>query len=543
MNEEKIYIFGHKNPDTDSVCSAISLSYLKNKQGFNTEARILSNINDETKYVLNKFKIKVPEVLNDVKLQLKNVNYHKDFFISNKESVYNAFNIMQSNNMSTIPVINEKGEFCGSFAMKDIAKNEILGDVIGLKTSYDHLVTTLNGKELLRFNNEIDGNVTTCDYRSSTFQMHMLFNNKTVLVVGDRHSIIEYAVNKRVGTIIITGDNEIKSEHLEIAKKNKINLIQTPKTSLEVILKIIFSSYVDNFNFVQEFVCVDEEITINDLNDIILTTKHSYYPVINKNNKCLGLLKLADLNDKKLKKVILVDHNESSQSVEGLEEAEIVGVVDHHKLGNLGTTKPINFRNMPVGSTCTIVYQLFKENKITIPENIAGLLAAGIISDTLLLKSPTTTEMDRDALENLEIIGKIDAEKLAMDMFKANDSTKNKSIEEIVYTDFKTFDYDTKVLGIGQITTLNAKNILKNQSEYIKFLNKEAEENNYEVMLLAITDILKNGSYILFNDSANDIIKLSFIEDVEQGTFLEEVVSRKKQIVPALFNAYNNFKG
>ena len=543
MNKEKTYIFGHKNPDTDSVCSAICLSYLKNKQGFNTEPRILSNINDETKYVLNKFKFKTPEVLNDVKLQLKDINYHKDFFVSNKESVYNAFNIMQNNNMSTIPVVDKSGKFCGSFAMKDIAKNEILGDVISLKTSFEHLLTTLNGKELLRFNEEIDGDVTTCDYRTSTFQMHMLFNNKTVLVVGDRHSIIEYAVNKRVGTIIITGDNEIKSEHLEIAKKNKINLIQTSKTSLEVILKIIFSSYVDNFNFVQKFVCVDEDTNISDLDEIVLTTKHSYYPVIDNNNKCLGLLKLSDLNDKKLKKVILVDHNELSQSVEGLEEAEIVGVVDHHKLGNLGTSKPINFRNMPVGSTCTIVYQLFKENKITIPENIAGLLAAGIISDTLLLKSPTTTEMDKEALENLEIIAKIDSEKLAMDMFKANDSTKNKTVKEIVYTDFKTFNYDKKVIGIGQITTLNAKNILKNQASYIKFLNKEAKENNYEIMLLAVTDILKNGSYILFNDNAKDIIKLSFIEDIDQGSFLEGVVSRKKQVIPAIFNAFSNFKG
>ena len=291
----------------------------------------------------------------------------------------------------------------------------------------------------------------------------------------------------------------------------------------------------------EQFVCVEENDYITDLDEVILATKHSYYPVVNNDNKCLGLLKLSDLNDRKLKKVILVDHNESSQSIEGIEEAEIVGVVDHHKLGNLGTTKPINFRNMPVGSTCTIVYLLFKESKIKIPENIAGLLIAGIISDTLLLKSPTTTEIDKDALTNLEKIANIDAEKLAMDMFKANDSTKNKSIKEIVYTDFKTFNYDQKVIGIGQITSLNAKNILKNQEQYIKFLNKEAKDNNYEIMVLAITDILKNGSYILFNDSAKGIIKLAFIDDVEEGYFLDGIVSRKKQIVPAIFNSYSNF--
>ncbi len=534
--EDKIYIFGHKNPDTDSVCAAISLSYLKNKQGLNTEPRILSSINDETKYVLNKFKFKVPEELHDVKLQLRDVNYHKGFCISEKESIYNAFKFMQENGMSTVPVVDKNGKFCGSFAMKDIAKNEILGDVISLKTSYEHLLNTLNGKELLRFNDEIEGNVTTVDYRSSTFAMHMLFNNKTILVVGDRHSIIEYAVNKRVGTIVITGDNEIKTEHLEIAKKNKINVIQTSKTSLEVIYKIMFSNYIENFNFVEQFVCADEDIYLSDLDDIILNTKHSYYPVIDSSNKCLGLLKLSDLNDKKPKQVILVDHNESTQSVEGLEEAEIVGVVDHHRLGNLGTSKPINFRNMPVGSTCTIIYHLFKENKITIPEDIASLLACGIISDTLLLKSPTTTEIDIDVLNNLEKIADIDTEKVAMEMFKANDPTKNKSIKEIVYTDFKTFIHGEKNIAVSCITTLNGKNILKNQNEYNKFLNKQAKENNYDIFVLAITDILKNGSYILYNDECEDILKLAFLDEIEQGYFLDGVVSRKKQIIPAITN-------
>lgn len=541
MKEETVYIFGHKNPDTDSVCSAISLSYLKNKLGLNTEPRILSDLNDETKFVLKEFKFKTPEILSDVKLQIKDINYHKDFYISNRESVYNAFNFMQENNMSTVPVIDSNDKFTGSFAMKDIAKNEILGNISHLKTNYDHLLKTLNGKELLRFKDEIDGEVTNMDFRSSTFTLHALFNENTILIVGDRHSIIEYAVNKRVGTIIITGNNEIKPEHLEIAKKNKINLIQTSKDTYETILKIVFSNYIDNYNFVQQFVCVDEEMTVTELNELINKTKHSYYPVVDKSNKCLGLLKLADLNDKDPKKVILVDHNESYQSAYGIEEAEILEVVDHHRLGNVGTTKPINFRNMPVGSTCTIIYQLFKENKVKIPENIAGLLISGIISDTLLLKSPTTTSLDKETLEILEKIANVDAEKLAIDIFKAGDSIKSKTVEEVVYTDFKVFQSDDKNIGIGQVTTLNSKNILKNMNEYIEFLNNEALNHEYSVMVLAITDIMKNGSYILFNDSAKDILKLAFVDDLEQGSFLDDVVSRKKQLVPAITNAIINF--
>ena len=534
--KDKIYIFGHKKPDTDSVCSAISLSYLKNELGFNTEARILSNINEETRYVLKKFNFDIPKILNDVKLQLIDVNYHRGFKISIKESVYNAFFKMQEGNMSTIPVVDEDEKFLGAFAMKDIAKREILGDNKTLKSNYKLILEVLNGKEILKYDDEIKGNITNVDLRSTTFSQNSLLNKDTILIVGDRHSIIEDAVNKRVKLIVVTGNNIIKDDHLEIAKKNKINIIYTEKDTYETLLKIGFSNYIENYRYTKDLVIVNESIDISDLNDIINKTKHSYYPVVNNSNKCLGLIKLADLRDVNPKKVMLVDHNEVHQSVDGLEEAEIIGIVDHHKLGTLGTTQPINFRNMTVGSTCTIIYELFKENKVKIPENIASLLLSGIISDTLYLKSPTTTKEDEKVLKELVKITGINPEKLAMEMFKANDVVKSKSIKEIVYMDFKTFTIDKKVIAIGQITTLNSKAILKQKSSYIKFLNKEANNEKYDIMLFSITDIFKNGSYILFNDSSKNTLKLAFNDKVEQGTFIDNMVSRKKQILPAIMN-------
>ena len=534
--EEKIYIFGHKNPDTDSVCSAISLSYLKNALGENTEPRILSNLNEETKYILKKFKVETPEILNDVKLQVCDVNYHKGFKINLKESVYNAFFKMQENNMSTIPVVSETGTFKGVFAMKDIAKKEILGDNNTLKSNYDLILEVLDGTEVLKFDNEIEGNITNISIRSTTFSQSNILNKDTILIVGDRHSIIEDAVKKSVKLIIVTYNCRIKDEHLIIAKKNKINVIYTGKTTYETLLKIGFANYIENYRYTKDLVCVNENTDVSDLNDIINKTRHSYYPVINNSNKCLGLIKLSDLRDTSPKKVMLVDHNEITQSVDGLEEAEIMSIVDHHKLGTLGTTQPINFRNMTVGSTCTIIYELFKENKVKLPENIASLLLAGIISDTLYLKSPTTTKHDEKVLKDLVKLTNINAEKLAMEMFKANDVIKSKTLKEIIYMDFKTFNVDKKVVAIGQITTLNSKAILKQKSSYIRFLNKESKNQNYDVMLFCITDIFKNGSYILFNENAKNILKLAYNDKLEQGDFLENMVSRKKQILPAIMN-------
>lgn len=534
--KDKVFIFGHKKPDTDSVCSAIALSYLKNALGENTEPRILSSINEETKYVLKKLKFDVPDVLSDVKLQIKDVNYHRNFKINIKNSVYNAFLKMQENNMSTIPLVDDNDEFRGSFAMKDIAKTQILGEIKHLKSNYDLILETIEGKEILRFDNEIEGNLINIALRSSSEVVQNIFDKNSILIIGDRHSVIENAINKKVKLIIVAFKAKIKDEHLALAKKNKVNIIYSDIDSFNILTKINFANYIENYQYTKSLVCVNESMDVSDFNDLINKTKHSYYPVIDSLNKCLGLIKLSDLRENTPKKVMLVDHNEMSQSVDGLDEAEILSIVDHHKLGTIGTNKPINFRNMSVGSTCTIIYELFKENKVKIPKEIAGLLVAGITSDTLLLKSPTTTKEDKVALKDLGKISEINLEKFAMDMFKANDIVKSKTMKEIIYSDFKVFNVDKKVIAVGQVTTLNSKAILKQKSSYIKFLNKESIQNNYDIMIFLITDIFKNGSYILFNEPSKNIMKLAFNDNLEQGNFLDGVVSRKKQVLPPIMS-------
>ncbi len=532
---EITYVFGHKKPDTDSVTAAISLSYLKNKLGDNTEPRVLGDINNETKFALKYFNTEQPKYLNDVKLQIKDLNYRRGYFISNKESIKRAYEYMTEKGISTIPVVDSNNKFEGALAMKDIARHQISGDYRHLYTSYDFLLEILDGEEILRFDEEIDGQLKAAYYRSTTFIENMEIKDNTVLIVGDRHSIIEYAVMNKAKLIIITGNKEIKDEHIQIARQNKVNIIRTPKASFDVSVHIGLANYIKTVKYTQQFVCFDEEDDVNDLIETSNKLRYSYYPIVDKENNCLGLIKLADLNDKTPKKVILVDHNEYSQSVDGIEEAEILEVVDHHKIGNVGTTMPINFRNMPVGSTNTIIYLLFKENNVTIPKDIAGLMLSGIISDTLLLKSPTTTNTDVLAVKALADIAGVDYEVYGKELFKAGSSLKGKTIEEILYTDFKNFEINNKKVGVGQVFTMNPEEFLKKKEQYVELINKVANQNDYYIVALFVTDLVTNGSYLFYNENAHDTLDNCFDnQELEEGIYLKDYVSRKKQIIPRI---------
>ena len=532
---EITYVFGHKKPDTDSVTAAISLSYLKNKLGDNTEPRVLGDINNETKFALKYFNTEQPKYLNDVKLQIKDLNYRRGYFISNKESIKRAYEYMTEKGISTIPVVDSNNKFEGALAMKDIARHQISGDYRHLYTSYDFLLEILDGEEILRFDEEIDGQLKAAYYRSTTFIENMEIKDNTVLIVGDRHSIIEYAVMNKAKLIIITGNKEIKDEHIQISRQNKVNIIRTPKASFDVSVHIGLANYIKTVKYTQQFVCFDEEDDVNDLIETSNKLRYSYYPIVDKQNNCLGLIKLADLNDKTPKKVILVDHNEYSQSVDGIEEAEILEVVDHHKIGNVGTTMPINFRNMPVGSTNTIIYLLFKENNVTIPKDIAGLMLSGIISDTLLLKSPTTTNTDVLAVKALADIAGVDYEVYGKELFKAGSSLKGKTIEEILYTDFKNFEINNKKVGVGQVFTMNPEEFLKKKEQYVELINKVANQNDYYIVALFVTDLVTNGSYLFYNENAHDTLDNCFDnQELEEGIYLKDYVSRKKQIIPRI---------
>ena len=528
------YIFGHKKPDTDSICASISLSYLKNKLGLKAEPMCLGEINKETKYVLDYFNLKQPKYLNDVKLQIKNIEYKKNCYLNCKESINTGFNYMNQNDLTGLPIVDDNKKLIGLVTLKELAKELIQGEFTHLKTSYKNIIDTLNGEEILKFDEEIEGNVMAAAFRSTTFIQNIKITNNDILIIGDRNNILEYIIKSKAKLIILVGNGELSKNNYELAKENKVNIIRTKHDTFYTSKIINLSNYIENVAFLTPLVIQDNDY-YSYFKELSNKTKYTNYPVINKKGECLGLLPLTLSSLKNPKKVILVDHNEKEQSVDGLEEAEIVEVVDHHKLGTLATTQPINFRNMAVGSSNTIIYNLFKENKVIIPQNIAGAMLSGILSDTLLLKSPTTTKLDQEAVSDLEKIALVNYQEYGMNMFKAGSSLEGISKENIIFQDFKKFNYNNENIGVGQVFTTDVDYILNEKEEYIKLLNNISKNDNYKIILLFVTDIINNGSYILYNDESYDIIMESYkLERLKQGYYLKNVVSRKKQIIPPI---------
>jgi len=542
MNRKnEIFIFGHRNPDTDSVTSAIALSYLKNQLGLNTIPVVLSSINLESKYALNYFNVSEPMFLNDVNIKVKDLNYTRNYTVNEKESVYTAYNKMQSAGISKIPVVDSKKKLLGILSMKDIAMSQFSGEYRIVDTSYDNILDTIKGKEILKFEEEIKGNLIVAGFRSTTFIEEIKLDNSDILIVGDRHSIIEYCIKNGIKLLIITGGREIKEEHLKLAKENRVNIISTNYSTLETTKIFNFCNNVTTILNDRKVLCINENEDVNSFIKIANKTRYSYYPVLDSKEKCRGILRFSDVVYDNKKNVILVDHNSYEQSAIGLEDANILEIIDHHNIGTIGTNMPINFRNMPVGSTNTIIYILYKENNIEIPRQIAGLMLSGILSDTLILTSPTTTELDKEAVEKLSKIAEVDYREYGYNMIKAGTSLKGKTLEEILYTDFKTYKVDNKKIGLGQIITTNIDEMSEQIDEYVKLLNDVSERNNFYFVTLFVTDILRNGSYVIYSDRAEDILKLAFnLDEVKQTVFLDKLVSRKKQMLPSIMNQMGN---
>lgn len=538
---EKTFIFGHKKPDSDSVMSAIGLSYLKNKLGEHTEPRILGNVNKETKYALDYFGLKEPEYLNDVKLQIKDVNYHKGFFIKDTDSIYDGYQKMLKEGLTGIPVVQSKNTFLGLITIKDLSHMVVNANFEELYSSYDNIMKVLKGEEILKFEDEIVGKILVAAYRSTTFINQVSLSSNDVLIVGDRHSVIEYAVESGVKLVVLSGDSEIKEKHIEIARKNKVNIIRTPYDSYHITRLLPLTNYIKTMIRSYNPVKFEESEYVDTVLDINNKLKHTNYPVVDRKNRCLGLLKIIDLNEKHPKNVILVDHNEKLQSVEGLDEANILEIFDHHNLGSITTNSPINFRNMAVGSTCTIVYTLYKERNVEIPKEVAGALLSGILSDTLILKSPTATPRDKEAVEELSLVAGVDYQEYGMNMLKAGTSLEGMSKEDVLYNDFKLYTINEKTFAIGQFFTMNFDEMKKELDEYVHTLDEVAEANHYDFIALYVTDIIKNGSYVIFNTKGQEVVDVIYgSENIPEGYFVTDCVSRKKHVVPLIMEVFEN---
>jgi len=534
-------IFGHKTPDTDSVCSAIALSHLKNKLNEPSKAYILGDINKETAFVLKYFNVSVPEILDNVKIQIKDLDFERVKPFTKNKSVHFAYFHMNENKLRTLPIVDEENNLCGLITMKDIAMSLINTDQHYLCTSYDNIIETLLGKSILKFDEIIKGYVIVAAFEEKTLRKSDIVNENSIVITGDRYDVIKYAIESKVRLIIVTGDLKVTDELIEMAIKNKVNIIGTAYHTYYTAKNISLAKYVDDIMKKNDIMMFSEEDYLNDCKEDIEQSKHSKFPIISKDKKYLGLLSRSHLINPKKKKVILVDHNEMNQSADGIEEAEILEVIDHHKIGDIKTSIPISFRNTPVGSTSTIIFQMYRENNVEISKDIAGLILSGIISDTLLFKSPTTTGRDKYAVNELLKIVDLDLHEYAMDMFRAGTSLEGKTLEEIIYQDFKKFNLVYKNVGISQVFTLDINEIMNRKEEFVKLID-DITSDKYYLIIMAVTDIVNEGSYIFYTSSKEKLVRMIFEEDVHQGIYIDKCISRKKQIVPKVINALNQLK-
>ena len=534
---DKIYIFGHKNPDTDSVCSSIAYANLKNKLGLNAEARLLSPINPETKFVLNKFSVEEPKYLNDVKVKIKDVKFHKNYLINENKPIIDAFNLMNKNSITGIPLVDDDKKLTGYVSLKEIANDMIFNESIKINSSFDDLARILESSEVIKFDDKIEGYAHAATFDDASFIRDIPLDNESILIVGDRSSIINYALSSKVKLIIVVKDKKLTKEQKQQAKENKINVICTPKSSFKIARVLCLANPIKDIKRGGSVITFNKDDYLTDFIEATAKLKHTNYPIVDSDNTCLGMLRTIDAQEVNKKKIILVDHNMVAQSVDGLYEADLLEIVDHHNIGDINTTNPINFRNMAVGSSCTIVYFLYKENNVKITKDIAGLLLSGILSDTLALNSPTTTEVDKVVAKELACVAKLNINKYGLELLESGVSIEGMTPSDIIFKDFKIYNVNERNMVVSQVFTTDYKDYARIENDIVEELDKIQENHDYDACVLFVTNFLTNESNVLYAHKCEDLVATAFnIRHIEEGYLLKDVVSRKKQIVPYLMD-------
>lgn len=532
------FIFGHKNPDTDSVCSSIAYSYYKEKNGEIAEPRVLGPIRKEALFVLDYFDVKKPKLLSNVKIQANDLNYDKIRPLTPNSSVYEAYITMEREKIHTLPIINEEdGRLSGIVSIKDIASSLIHVHDMFVDTTLPSFINVFSDytPRILSVDNfDIDIKGTLKVFNPNTPQ-DSIINPDDIIILKKYHKEEFFKkLNSNIKLLILTQYSDLEEKELDILRIHGITIVSLNISSPMIIKKIHQTDRISSIMRKEKIIHFTLTDYLHDIRDIMLKTNFRNYPLVDENGVYVGLLSRKHLLKPGKKKVILVDHNEFVQSASGIEEANILEIVDHHKIGGINTTEPIQFLNMPVGSTCTIVYEQLRNSNINIPKHIAGCLISGIISDTLYFKSPTCTRKDIDAVSSLNQILKLDLDEYAAKLFKAGSSIDGMSIKDILYNDFKEFKIKSRKIAISQLFTMDIEQIREKQDELLEYMKKLCADNSYNTLLLAVTDILKEGSYMYYISDDNSIIRQSFDIDDEQGTFAPMIVSRKKQIVPMI---------
>lgn len=540
--KQKTYVIGHKNPDTDSICSAISYAYLKNQIEKNDRYIPLrcGHVNQETAYVLDHFGVKAPKYITDVSPQVQDAEIRKLYGISEDISLNTAFRLMKEQECVTLPVVDHLQRLRGVITINDIAEsnmdmydNRIVGNA---RTPIKNILSTIDGKVLCGNSHAFITKGKVIIAASSEEVMNDYLLEDDLVITADRTRAQICAIKNKASCLIVCGPNKIRKSTLELAEKNEVIVIETAHDTYTTARLINHSMPVRRFMSSKDLITFKLTDSIESVHEVMAKLRIRDFPVLNENDEYVGMISRRNLLGLHKKEIIMVDHNELSQAVDGLDDAEILEIIDHHRLGTIETTSPVYFRCQPLGCTATIVYQLFNENDIEPPKDIAGLLCAAILSDTLMFRSPTCTPYDESAARKLADIAGIEVDSFAKEMFNAGSDLKNKSAEDIFFQDFKKFNVGDISFGAGQITSMNEEDFPEIIAKLKPFMEKERAELGLDGLYFLITGILSESSDIICcGNGAAELAEDAFHVEARDGVLhADGVVSRKKQFIPPM---------
>lgn len=536
-----VYVSGHRNPDTDSICSAIAYSYLLNATNkYNAVPVRLGEINRETEYVLKRFGVEHPVLLKTVKQKVEDLNYDKVTVFSKDLTLKTAWFLLKQQNLKSAPILDEHGQLLGLLSTSNIIEgymdqwdSEVLKKA---KTPVENVIDTLEANVI--YLNEslkvVEGDIHIAAMSGSEAKKR-IHENDAVIVGGDRSDDLEELISVKPSLIVLTGSLTADENVVKKCEEQGISIISTPFNTYQTSQQIVQAIPVEYVMIKGDIKTFSTDDTLDYMKEVMSETRYRGYPVIDLNNRCVGSISRFALLKGLRKKVILVDHNERGQSIPGIEEADILEIVDHHRVADIQTVGPLLFRGEPLGSTATIVTKMFDELDVEMPSHIAGLLLGAVVSDTLLFKSPTCTPVDTKIAKKLAEIAGVDIQEFAMEMFKAGTSLVGKTVDEIFNQDFKKFSFDNLQVGVAQVNSMDIEGFLPYKKDMLDYMNKFAEDNNLEFTLLLLTDIINANSEIFVGGPRPELVEKAFnVQLTEcQGT-LAGVISRKKQVVPAI---------
>lgn len=553
MSEERIrktVVIGHKNPDTDSICSAICYAKLKREiTGRMYEPGRAGHINEETQFVLNHFGVEPPRLIENVKTQVKDIEIRETKGVERSISLKKAWNLMQDANAVTLAAVSNNGILEGLITVGDITKsymNVYDSSILSkARTQYSNILETLEGALIVGDENGYfqEGKVLVA--AANPDMMEYYISPHDLVILGNRYESQLCAIEMEADCIIVCEGAAVSMTIRKLAQERGCTVMTTPYDTYTAARLINQSMPISYFMRTENLITFEDTDYIDEIKDVMASKRHRDFPILDKDGKYKGMISRRNLLGARGKQIILVDHNERNQAVEGIENAEILEIIDHHKLGTVETISPVFFRNQPVGCTATIIYQMYNENNVQIDSMTAGLLCSAIISDTLLFRSPTCTQIDELAALALAGMAGINIDHYAAEMFAAGSNLRGKSDEEIFYQDFKRFSAGKVSFGVAQISSLNADELADLRERMQVYLREAHAEHKVDMLFFMLTNILTESTELLCEgNGAENLIRAAFHLDTEDdaaptGSRIElpGVVSRKKQLIPAIMIA------